>query len=252
MTREKEKARSRSYGGRLDLRDILRFVVGAFRETTDAARSARVGGHAVHRVACPGERRIVRGFRVRRGAVASRRFASGSTRGSRERKPRDASGERVLAIRNRTHLREDVHELALALVAPLGAEHGAHLAELVPLGLVGLRRRGRVCDGLANRGARGSHGAMRPLRLSREHGGVRAHGRDGGHDAHRSNGENVLGYVRAEPRPLRNASVRLTASLLVAGAAPIARALSGGGVFRQASAGAGEKICLRTAARSRS
>ena len=28
----------------LDLRDILRFVVGAFRETTDAARSARVGG----------------------------------------------------------------------------------------------------------------------------------------------------------------------------------------------------------------
>jgi hypothetical protein len=46
---------------------------------------------------------------------------------------------------------------------------------------------------------------MRPLRPAREHGGVRAHGRDGGHDAHRSNGENVLGYVRAEPRPLRNA-----------------------------------------------
>jgi hypothetical protein len=93
---------------------------------------------------------------------------------------------------------------------------------------------------------------MRPLRLSREHGGVRAHGRDGGHDAHRSNGENVLGYVRAEPRPLRNASVRLTASLLVAGAAPIARALSGGGVFRQAQRRCRRKNLPRTKARSRS
>ena len=48
----------------LDLRDILRFGVGAFRGTEDAGRSARVGGHAVNRVACPGERRIERGFRV--------------------------------------------------------------------------------------------------------------------------------------------------------------------------------------------
>jgi hypothetical protein len=88
------------------------------------------------------------------------------------------------------HLGEDVHELALALIAPLAAEDRTHGSERAPLRLVQLGRLGRLRDRLGDDaarhdGARRDARAMTQLeRSAAEDGGVRASGGDGAHDAH--------------------------------------------------------------------
>ena len=181
-----------------------------------------------------------------------RRFASGSTRGLGEETAR-REGERVPgAIRNR-----DVACARMSTSLPLPSSPHWGRARRTPGRACStrpcwrIRRRGRSATASTPTrcGARLDRGDRRWASFPRTRRRARGAGRDGGHDAHRSNGR--MSWVVAEPRRRGTPSVRLTAD--VAGPRG-SRVLYPAAVCcdKPRSAGAGEKICLRTAARSRS